>query len=491
MSDKIPFTISDIASAIADGRTTAVAVAEDILERCRDFSHLGAIITQDAESLIAAARASDQYKLSNPNHTLRPLHGVPLLIKDNIDTCDLPTSVGTPALENDQPLLNAPVVQRLVDAGALIAGKANLYELAVGGTSFNEHFGGVKNPWNIKCIPGGSSSGSAAAVAARMLPGALGTDTNGSVRGPCSFSGISGLRPSFQRYPFGGVMPSSPTRDAVGIMANSIADLALLDQVLSNQYSGQLAEILQPSSIRGIRLGLPKGEFYRLMDDEVIKVINDLVAKMLDAGAIIVEVDVPEIVTLTAKTAWTISAYETPLELPGYLKNRGTDRSIEDIVDQIASTTVRERFNPNAVDLKALEPKYRQAMDEYRPQLQKILHEYFIEQDVIAMIYPTTPFPAPELPNNTADDFSDVYVNGERIKGGFSAVINNTVHQSAAGIPSLVIPAGLTKDGLPVGLSIDGPIGSDRKLLAIGQQLEIIRGAFPLPANSAKRNLVL
>jgi len=138
---------------------------------------------------------------------------------------------------------------------------------------------------------------------------------------------------------------------------------------------------------------------------------------------------------------------------------------------------VRERFDPDAVNLTALESKYRKAMDEYRPQLQKLLADYFVEHDIAAMIFPTTPFPAPAL----AEDTADMVINGELIEHGFTHVINNTVHQSAAGIPSLVIPAGLTDDGLPVGLSFDGPLGADRRLLAIGRAFENVRGAFPSP----------
>jgi mandelamide amidase len=116
-------------------------------------------------------------------------------------------------------------------------------------------------------------------------------------------------------------------------------------------------------------------------------------------------------------------------------------------------------------------------MDEHRPRLQRLLHDYFTGHDVAAMLFPTTPFPAPAL----AEDTADLVINGELVKDGFTAVINNTVHQSAAGIPSLVIPAGLTEDGLPVGLNLDGPIGSDRRLLAIGRAFECARGEFPVP----------
>ncbi|MAF83056.1 MAG: amidase family protein [Gammaproteobacteria bacterium] len=476
MDTDIPFTIAGIATAIADGQTSAEVVAEELLARCRKFVHLNAIIRQEPDALLAAARAADMQQ-QRANKTLGPLHGVPLLIKDNIDTRDYPTSAGTPALEHDIPAHNAPVVQRLVEAGALIAGKANLYELAVGGTSFNRKFGDVRNPWHTDRMPGGSSSGSAAAVAARMVPGALGTDTNGSVRVPCSLSGVAGLRPSCQRYPYGGVLPASPTRDAVGIMATSTMDLALLDHVLAKPSPVTAFEPLPDINLAGLRLGRPRGEFYRVMDNATAHIIDAAVALLQDAGAVIIDADLPEIARLTAQTAWPISAYEVAREMPAWLEQRGTSLTSADIVTSIASPVVRERFNPDVVDLAALEPKYRKAMNTYRPQLQQILQDYFVEHDVAAMIFPTTPFPAPEL----AEDTADLKINGELIKHGFTAVINNTVHQSAAGIPSLVIPAGLTDDGLPIGLSFDGPLGSDRRLMAIGRAFEQVRGAFPEP----------
>jgi len=466
----VDFYLSNIADGIRNGRYSAEFIAGDIIDRFERFQHLGTLISHDPEALLAAARDAD--RTSARGQSLGPLHGVPILIKDNIDTKDLPSSAGTPSLEHDYPRKNAPVVERLLNAGALIAGKANLYELAVGGTSLNQHFGRVANPWRLDCIPGGSSSGSAAAVAARLVPGALGTDTNGSVRGPCSLSGIAGFRPSFQRYPGGGVMPVTPTRDSVGIMANSVADLAILDTVCSAQ-SYQLPDI----DLAGMRFGRPRGDFYAVMDDRTARVVDSTFELLEEHGAIIIDADLPGLAALTAKTAWTISAYEVPRDIYAYLEHRGTDLSLDEIVSKIASPVVRERFNPAAVDLDSLEGPYRKAMQEFRPRLQKMLNDYFDEHRVAAIVFPTTPFPAPDID----DDNADLVVNGKLIKGGFSAVINNTVYQSAAGIPSLVVPAGLTDDGLPVGISFDGPDGSDQRLLAIGTAFEDIRGPFPLP----------
>jgi mandelamide amidase len=466
----VDFRIAGIAAGIRDGRFSAESVATEVLDRFDRFQHLGTLISHDPAALLEAARRADRVRASGG--PLGPLHGVPILIKDNIDTKDLPSSAGTPALERDYPRANAPVVERLLNAGALVAGKANLYELAVGGTSLNLHFGRVANPWRLNCIAGGSSSGSAAAVAARLVPGALGTDTNGSVRGPCSLSGIAGFRPSFQRYPGSGVMPVTPTRDSVGIMANSVTDLALLDAAAGAQ-TFQLTDI----DLAGVRLGRPRDDFYAVMDDRTARVIDAAIALLEEHGAIIIDADLPGLAELTAKAAWTISAYEVPRDISAYLEQRGTSLTIDEIVSKIASPVVRERFNPSAVDLKKLEAPYRKAMEVYRPQLQKMLKDYFTEHRVSAIVFPTTPFPAPEID----DDNADLVINGKLIKGGFARVINNTVHQSAAGIPSLVVPAGLTDDGLPVGLSFDGLDGSDRQLLAIGKAFEEIRGPFPLP----------
>jgi mandelamide amidase len=221
------------------------------------------------------------------------------------------------------------------------------------------------------------------------------------------------------------------------------------------------------------------------MDDSVAQVIDTAVAILEDAGAVIVDADLPNIIQLTAKAAWPISAYETVEEIYPYLKRRGTSLTLDEIVMSIASPIVRERFHPNTENLADLEPAYRKAMDEYRPELQRILNDYFTGHDVAAMIFPTTPFPAPQLIDETANDYADVIVNGKTVKGGLAHVINNTVHQSASGIPSLVVPAGLTDTGLPVGLSLDGPLGADRRLLAIGQAFERVRGPYPAPPGVA------
>jgi mandelamide amidase len=469
-SDPSAFTVTALASGIRRGQFDACSVAAEVIERCARFRSLNALISQDPERLFQAARRTDDLRARGIR--LEPLHGVPVLIKDNIDTVDYPTTAGTPGLVGDVPCRNAPVVERLLAAGALVAGKTNLHELAVGGTSTNLHFGQVRNPWRKDVIAGGSSGGSAAAVATRLAPAALGTDTNGSVRGPCSMSGIAGFRPSFQRYPAGGVIPPTRTRDSVGIMANCVADLALLDGALAAEtYS------LENLSLRGLRLGHPRGDLYRLMDERTRRIIDAALRLLERSGAEIVEANIPELTTLTAKAAWVVSGYEVVRDMPEYMSSRGTLRSIGDILEHIASPVVRERFTPQVADVDALKRRYDEAMAVHRPRLQQVLATYFTDHALDAIVFPTTPFPAPPL----ADDTADLMINGTLVKGGYGQMIQNTVHQSAAGIPSLTVPAGLTPDGLPVGISFDGPRGSDRRLLAIGHAFETARGPFPLP----------
>jgi indoleacetamide hydrolase len=180
--------VRDAAAAIGAGEITAEALAEALLKRCADASSLNAFIHLDPDAVRAAARRADAQRQSG--QPVGPLHGVPLAIKDNIDTAELPTTGGTPGLRGNRPKHNAHVVQRLLDGGAIVLGKANMHELAYGVTNNNGAFGPARNPYDPSRIPGGSSGGTGVAVAARLAPGGLGSDTGGSVRIPAAHCGI-------------------------------------------------------------------------------------------------------------------------------------------------------------------------------------------------------------------------------------------------------------------------------------------------------------
>ncbi len=243
------------ADAVRNGEQTAEALAEALLARCASAAPLNAFISLEADRLRAAARAADQRR--QRGERLGPLHGVPLALKDNIDTADFPTTGGTPALAAQRPKRNAPIVQHLLDAGAIVLGKTNLQELAYGPTNNNAAFGPAHNPYDPARIPGGSSGGSAAAVAARLAPAALGTDTGGSIRVPAALCGITSMRPTTLRWSQAGIIPLSHTRDTAGPMARHVADCVLLDGVIT----GGPTEVT-PAPLQELRLGLPRDYFW-------------------------------------------------------------------------------------------------------------------------------------------------------------------------------------------------------------------------------------
>ena len=238
------------------------------------------MIVLDSAGAMAAARRIDAMRDSG--NTLPRLAGLPIVVKDNINTANLPTTGGTAALRGVQPKSNAPSLQKLLDAGAIVIGKSNLHELAFGITSTNltPFAGAVKNPYDRTRIPGGSSGGTAAAIAARIVPAGLGTDTGGSTRVPAALCGIVGLRPSVgnggaqRRYTdTNAVVPISHTRDTVGPMARTVADVALLDAVITG------SPLATAVPLRGLRIGVP-ASFWAGMDSQLAAVVIKAEARL-------------------------------------------------------------------------------------------------------------------------------------------------------------------------------------------------------------------
>lgn len=219
---------------IQAGDIKAEAYARALLDRANATRHLNALILLDGDQVMAAARQLDIERARGV--PTRALHGLPVLIKDNINTASLRTTAATPALAENRPRLDAEIVMKLRDAGGTVFAKANMHELAFGVTSNNPKFGAVRNPYDPRMIPGGSSGGNAAAVAARLTPAGVGTDTGGSTRIPAALCGIVGFRPTIGRYPGRlntDVVPISHTRDTPGPMARTVADVILLDAVMA------------------------------------------------------------------------------------------------------------------------------------------------------------------------------------------------------------------------------------------------------------------
>ncbi len=459
---------AEAAAAIRAGDISAQSLVDALLDRCTRAASLNAFISLDPDAVRAAARSADQQR--QRGERLGPLHGVPIALKDNFDTADFTTTAGTPALAAHRPTRNAAVVQRLLDAGALILGKANMQELAFGPTSNNAAFGPVRNPYDRSRIPGGSSGGTAALVAARLAPAGLGTDTGGSVRVPASLSGVVGFRPTTLRWPQDGIVPISHTRDTAAPIARCVADCALLDGIVTGGPTS-----LAPINLEGLRLGVPRGHFWDDLDAEVEAILADALARLAAAGVVLVEGDMADVAALDAAAGFPVALYEFVTDLDRYLAGHATGLDFAGVAAQVKSPAVKKvvdaLLGPDAVP----EAVYREALIKHRPALQDAYRRYFAERGVAAMVFPTTPLPAAKVGEDDT-----VLLNGKAVPT-LATYIRNLGPGSAAGIPGLSLPAGMTSAGLPIGIAIDGPQGADQQLLTICLAIESALPRLPAP----------
>src|ERR1700723_1022545 len=250
---------ADAVAHMSQGDFTAEHYAEALLARCRAAHTLNAFITLEPARVLEDARARDRERRAGAKPG--PLFGLPMPVKDSVNTLEYPTTGGTPGLRHFRPARDAPVVASLRSAGALVLGKTNLHELSYGWTSNNLAFGAVRNPYDLSRIPGGSSGGTAAAIAARFAPLGIAEDTEGSIRVPAALCGIAGFRPTTGRYSTRGCVPISPLFDQVGPHARSVADLALFDSVVANDWRR-----LEAAHLAGLRLGIVRDYWFTDLD---------------------------------------------------------------------------------------------------------------------------------------------------------------------------------------------------------------------------------
>ena len=400
------------------------------------------------------------------------LFGLPIPVKDSVNTRDYPTTGGTPALRNFRPHEDAPLVAALRAAGAIVLGKTNLHELSFGWTSNNLAFGAVHNPYDPARVPGGSSGGTAAAIAARLAPLGVAEDTEGSIRVPAAFCGITGFRPTTGRYSTQGCVPISPLFDQVGPHARTVADLALFDAAVVNDVRP-----LAPQSLRGVRLGIVRDYWFTGLDSEVERVSNLALARLENAGAKLIETQMPGLARLIDLTTDQVQNHDVRLALPRYLEEYGAGVTLEELVAR-ASPDIQAVFRSDVLPGGAnfvTESVYVAARDQYLPALRQLYAEYFSRTQVAAMVFPATRVPPPLIGEETT-----LQIRGRAVPFE-EAVARNIAPGSTAGVPGLVLPAGLTAGGLPVALEFDGPAGADRALLALGASLERALGPLPAP----------
>jgi aspartyl-tRNA(Asn)/glutamyl-tRNA(Gln) amidotransferase subunit A len=453
MSEEIArLGLVEVAEAIAGRKVSAAEVARACLERSeRAQKRLNCFIAIEGEALLESARQADAELAQG--RIRGPLHGVPLAHKDMFYRAGRECSCGSKIRRGFVPEVTATVLSRLEGAGALVLGRLNQAEFAVGPTGHNVHYGDCRNPWSLAHVPGGSSSGSGAAVAARLVYGALGSDTGGSVHLPSAFCGVVGLKPTQTRVSRYGMMPLSFSLDQAGPLARTARDCARLMRISAG------ADPLDPTcsaepvpdyeaglgaSIKGLRIGVPTNHFYDLVDGEVGRVLEDSLAVFRSRGAELVPVAVPDHEVLDALGAVIMEAESATLHRQ-WLAGRSEDYS-----DQ-----VRARIEPG---LYVSATRYLEALDLRAVVLERYLTEVFGEVD--ALHTPLLSFPVPTLAE------TDV-----KAEPGFRAVIARITHCTRSinvlGLPALSVPAGFTGNGLPVAFQLIGRPFAEGRLLTL------------------------
>jgi Asp-tRNA(Asn)/Glu-tRNA(Gln) amidotransferase A subunit family amidase len=456
----------DAIAAMKRGEMTAERYASTLLARCKAAESLNAFITLQPEQVVEAARAADKRRQANAQ--LGALHGLPIPLKDSINTKDMRTTGGTRALRDFRPRVDAPLVTKLLDAGAIVLGKTNLHEISMGYTSANLTSGAVHNPYDSTRIPGGSSGGSAAAVAARLAPLSVAEDTAGSIRVPAAMCGIVGFRPTTGRYPSQGVLPMTRLFDQLGPHARAVSDVILFDAVVSGER-----QPITPTSLRGVKLAVIRDYYFADLDSEVSRLMESGLRRLTDAGAMIVEARIPDLGALVAKTAFPIIVHDLAPSIATYLAEFGAGVSVDQVFRDAGSD-----IKGNIAATKSIVPsdtEYRALVSVTRPLLQERFASTFKSMGVSAIVFPTTPIPPVRITQGPT-----IVVRGNEVP--FDSFFgHNVVPGSTTGLPGLVLPLGLTRDGLPVGIEFDGPAASDGALLGLGLSLERALGTIPPP----------
>jgi aspartyl-tRNA(Asn)/glutamyl-tRNA(Gln) amidotransferase subunit A len=460
--DKLAFaTIEDLAALLAKRKVSPVELTEMFLRRIEQQNPaLNALLTVTGDEALAAARRAEKQLLHwRGSRTRNSLLGIPITLKDNIWTRGIRSTAGSKILRDFIPSEDATVARKLGRAGAVLLGKTNLNEFAYGITGGNDHYGPARNPWALDRIPGGSSSGSAAAVAAGLCVASIGTDTGGSIRVPSAFCATVGLKPTFGRVSVFGTMPLSPSLDHVGPIARSVADVAILLGAIAGRdpldptssprpVDDFLAVLRKP--LRKFRLGRPREHYWEKVDPEVRRLAEAALTDMEKRGAMVTEISMPNLKpSLEAATEISLAEALHVHEAAGYFPSRAADYGAE----------VRQRIESGA---KVLAHRYLAGFD-LRKRLVSEFDEAFRVVD--AIVAPALPVAAPPI----GAEF--VRIDEEDISTR-AAIVGHCRPANFTGLPAISIPCGFTKDGLPVGLQLIGQAFGEASLLRIAHSYE-------------------
>ncbi len=468
-------TVAELARALHAKQVSSLELTRVFLERIARHQSLNAFITVDAERALKEAGAAD--RRLQEGHA-GPLTGVPIAQKDIFCTAGLPTTCGSKMLANFVSPYDATVIRKFKEAGAVLLGKTNMDEFAMGSSNETSYFGPVKNPWDTKAVPGGSSGGSAAAVAARLAPASTGTDTGGSIRQPAALCGITGIKPSYGRVSRYGMIAFASSLDQGGPMTRTAEDAALLLNVMagfdpldSTSLDKSVPDYTKTlnDDIKGLRIGLPKEYFGAGLSAEVAQAVEAAAAEYKKLGARMVEVSLPNS-ALAIPCYYVLAPAEASSNLARYDGVRYGYRAphYQDLIDMYKKTRAQgfgaEVKRRIMIGTYALSAGYYDAYYLKAQQLRRLIADDFSRAfehcDVI--MGPTAPTTAFDLGAKSDDPvamyLSDIY----------------TISVNLAGLPGMSIPGGFGTDKRPIGLQLIGKYFDEARLLNVAHRYQQI-----------------
>ncbi len=493
VSDATELGVREAASRIQKGEMKAEDYVGQLFRHYNAHKDLNAFITINETRVLQDARAVDQARARGDR--LGALAGVPIVVKDKIDVAGYPTTGGSLVLKGYVAKQTAPVIDAMLKAGAVMFGKTNCSDTITGAgggggaASGNRNYPFCRNPYDLSRVPGGSSTGTGAAIGARIVPGGIGEDTGGSVRLPSAFCGVAGLRPSGyamenflkgtnrKRYSGVGMIPPPTWLTMMGSMARTVSDVALLDTVITG-------EEVPTVSLRKTRLGIPRGDYWekRPHDPGVRQVTEAVFAKLRDAGVQLIEIDLNGLLELSARDRLSPAVRKGNRPMADWLAENYPSVTVEETeaireewradpeprnhYRPVAPPAIRAQLSPEAAIMMVTA-----AWSQYE--------DVFKTNGITALAMPTVPIPPPLININGDTPGQKILVNGEWVDE-FDAILPNMWWTSRFGAPALSIPAGLTSE-LPVGFMLQGMPGTDSQILGLGIEVEKLIGPMPPP----------
>lgn len=477
----LDLTAVELAGQIKSGKTTAVEAMEAVIANIDSKEgELNCYVTFDREAALSAAKEAQ--KKIEAGELTGPLAGVPIAIKDNMCTEGVLTTCSSKILENFIPQFSSEAVKRIEEAGAVVIGKTNMDEFAMGSTTETSAYGPTKNPWNIEHVPGGSSGGSAAAVAANECFCALGSDTGGSIRQPASYCGVVGMKPTYGTVSRYGLIAYGSSLDQIGPLCKDVTDCATIMEVIASHDKKDSTSVERKDTdftsalvddVAGMRIGIPRDYFGEGLDSQVKEAVLSAAEVLKSKGAIVEEFDL-SLVEYAIPTYYTIAAAEASSNLERFDGVKYGFRAKDyDGLHSMYKKTRSEGFGPevkrrimlgsfvlssgyyDAYYLKALRVK---------AMIKKAFDEAFAKYDVI--LGPVAPTTAPKLGSSLADPIKmylgDIY----------------TISVNLAGLPGISVPCGKDDNGLPIGVQLIGDCFNEKKLIQTAYAYEQARGKF-------------